>query len=86
MSRKKSKGIPTRWLNKAEDKERLESTIRNSRITLTRLAEMVREDIESFEHIREEDYDSPSWISKQAHLNGKREYAKMILSLLSFID
>lgn len=70
----------------ADRKENLEKLIRNSHIVLSRLKEIVEEDLESLQKVNESDYESQNWAYRQAHLNGKQDYARQMLRLLSFLE
>lgn len=70
----------------ADRKENLEKLIRNSNIVLSRLKEIVEEDLESLQKVNESDYESQNWAYRQAHVNGKQDYARQMLRLLSFLE
>lgn len=67
-------------------KDDLEKLIRNSRIVLSRLKDILDADIKELNEFTTSDYDSPSWSHKQAHNNGKLDYARQVRSLLSFLE
>jgi hypothetical protein len=80
--------LNTRWTKglQGEKKEGLEKLVRNSHIVLSRLKTILEEDLEFFQKVVETDYDSPSWHFRQAHLNGKQDYARQMLRLLEFLE
>lgn len=84
----KAPSINTKWIRKVEpDKqENLEKLIRNSTIVLSRLKQIVEDDLVEMEKVPVSDYEHPSWSHKQAHENGKKEYARQMLTLLSFLE
>lgn len=84
----KSPNLSTRWTRglPSDRKENLEKLIRNSTIVLSRLKQMVEEDLVEMEKVPVSDYEHPSWSHKQAHENGKREYARQLLSLFAFLE
>ena len=77
-----------RWLKGlAKDRtESVEKVIRNSHIVLTRLKEIIEEDLKELNKSNESDYENNAWAYKQAHVNGKQEYARQMLSLLAFLE
>lgn len=75
----------TKGLSK-DRKENVEKLVRNSHIVLSRLKEIIDEDLRDLNKYTETDYDNPSWGFKQAHINGKQEYARQMLSLLNFLE
>lgn len=83
MSRK----LSLKWTKGlSEDRaENLEKLVRNSTIVLSRLKEIIEEDLRQ-DKVTESDYDNPSWAYYQAHKNGKMEYARQMLSLLAFLE
>lgn len=83
-----AQNLNLRWV-KGVSKDRvegLEKIIRNSHIVLSRLKEIIEEDLKDLNKHTEADYESSSWAYKQAHENGKREYARQMLSLLNFLE
>ena len=64
-----------------EDAERLETTLKNSKTLLTRLAEVVKNKIEETDRVSTHDYDSPSWAYKAADREGYIRALKYILLL-----
>jgi hypothetical protein len=80
--------LNTRWTRglRQDRKENVEKLIRNSHIVLSRLKEIIEEDLKELNKHTEADYDNPSWGFKQAHVNGKQDYARSMLSLLNFLE
>ena len=80
--------INTKWTRKVDPdkRENLEKLIRNTTIVLSRLKEVVEEDLVEMERVPLADYETPSWSHKCAHENGKKEYARQMLTLLSFLE
>lgn len=77
-----------RWTKGLDEgkKDSVENLIRNSHIVLSRLRDIIEEDLRDLNKAREADYENPSWAFLQAHQNGKQEYARQLLSLLSFLE
>lgn len=84
----KSPNLNVKWTQgvSPDRKDNLEKLIRNSVIVLSQLKQIVETDLNEMEKVPISDYDHPSWSHKQAHENGKREYARQLLSLLSFLE
>jgi len=82
-----SKALSLKWTKGLDesDKERTEKLIRNSGIVLSRLRDIIQEDLDNIQKETEKDYDNPSWAYLQAHKNGKSDYARQMLSLLNFL-
>ena len=83
-----ARNLNLRWV-KGVPKDRvenLEKLVRNSHIVLSRLKEIVEEDLKDLNKHPEADYSNPAWAFKQAHENGKQEYARQMLSLLNFLE
>lgn len=80
--------LNTRWTKglQGEKKDNLEKLVRNSHIVLSRLKDILEEDLESFQKVGETDYESPGWAYLQAHMNGKQDYARQVLRLLAFLE
>ena len=88
MMSKTQPNLNTKWTRKTspDKREDLEKLIRNSTIVLSRLKDIVEEDLVEMDKVSLSDYESPSWSHKQAHENGKKEYARQLLTLLSFLE
>jgi hypothetical protein len=71
------------WFRKLspEDKQSLERALRNS-ILSNRLREILN-DWEASLIVRKDDYDSPSWSHRQAHMNGEQDVILKLKSLLT---
>lgn len=64
------------------EKEEFIKSLRNSKIVLDKLREIVYNRGIKTEDVKSVDYDSPSWSHKQAHQNGKREAFQEVIKLL----
>lgn len=74
----------TKHLSSDQNKEDFVAAIANSTVALGRLCELITEfetEINSKE-LSLEEYDSPSWAYKQAHLNGQRSAYKKLKTIL----
>ena len=69
-----------------DDREDHEKAIRNSTIALTALKGIIEAKHKHHSEVKLEHYDTPSWMAKQAHLNGKAEAFREVLQILSFLD
>lgn len=65
-----------------EDRARLEKMLSEGNFLLDRLRKVCYDTSLRIEQVGVVDYDSPSWSHKQAHLNGKLEAYREIISLL----
>lgn len=85
-----SKGIAIDWIKNLPKDEAVEfeKTLRHSTIVLSRLSEILDEQIKNLDRqeMTSEAYDSPSWAYKQAHLNGERSRLTKVKQLLSFLE
>lgn len=78
----------TQWYRHIRDegeREKFEATVRASRTALDRLADIIRERVDSLndQEASLTDFEDAAWSHKQAHRNGQRAMAKAILDLLS---
>ena len=85
------RALSTEWTKRCkteEQKQKLESLLRNSTISLGLLREIVRERIKSLERSERnvQAYENPNWASMQAHTNGMVAAYNSIDQLLSFTD
>jgi hypothetical protein len=84
----KKPGIPVQWLkDKAEGKEDLERTLRNSTYVLGKLKTILKDELLSIDKAETTitDFDEPNWANKQAFRNGRKAGLTYTLSLLEFI-
>jgi len=84
----KKPGIPVQWLkDKADVKEDLERTLRNSTYVLGKLKQILKDELLSIDkaEVTITDFDEPNWASKQAFRNGRKSGLTYTLSLLEFI-
>lgn len=80
--------MKTRWtshLKTQEEKDRFESSLRNSRFVLERLEDIMREDLSQMDSLATnmQDYQSPSWAYIQADRNGAKRHLLRYLKLLN---
>lgn len=66
------------------EQEDFKKIVLGSKKVLDKLSKIVYNRYNDGELVKTNDYDSPSWSHKQAHLNGKREAYQEILDLLDF--
>ena len=72
------------WLGalKNEERENFKESVKNSKIVLDKLREIVYNTCKEKTVITFKDYDSPSWANKQAHANGYAEALNFVIELL----
>jgi hypothetical protein len=85
------KNLAIQWTKNTKSdhaKKELEKAIRASSVALTRLQEILKEELASIEaeELKSTSYDKASWPFYQAHLNGEKKRIKDLLLLLSFLD
>ena len=85
------RALATEWTKHCktpEQKEKLESLLRNSTISLGVLRDIIRERIRGLERSERsaQVYENPNWASMQAHTNGMMAAYHNIDQLLSFTD
>jgi hypothetical protein len=70
-----------------EEKEKLETLLRNNSTLINRLQEIIEEKVLEIrdKEVNENAYDSPSWSHKQAHINGFIAGMKYVTDLLKFM-
>ena len=76
--------MKTEWFRNAESEEeaeKIKSSVRSSSNTLERLSEICSQKIKELDSVSIDDYDTPSWASKQAHINGLKEAYRKIIDL-----
>jgi hypothetical protein len=85
LHRHKPNNVASEWLRdcKTEQakKERIEY-IRNSTPLFDQLKEMIQRRFDGIQSINDTDYDSPSWLAKQAHKNGQLAALEDVFKLL----
>lgn len=65
-----------------DEQESFKALVLGSKKVLDKLSKIVYNRCNDGEVIKDQDYDSPSWSHKQAHLNGKRQAYREIIELL----
>ena len=80
--------LPIEWTKHIKDavkKEEFEKTIRASQTIVSRLIELLDEQISGLDKQETSisDYETPSWSEKQAHRNGQRSTLRRLKDLLS---
>lgn len=79
-------GINTAWTRHIKDpeiKKSMEQAVKHDTLVLARLADILKEKIESTSFTNTLDYDRPSWAYRQAHINGLLSAYKEILNLIT---
>ena len=78
----------TRHLKSDKEKNELEVTLRNSRVTLGRLKEMLEEkrELSAAKSLTPSSFDDANWAYKQAYQNGYEYGLTQVLKLLEFIE
>lgn len=74
----------TFWLRGAktkEDKEKLKQKVFADRWALDRLTVWAKEKLASIDNVREDDYNCPSWVARQAHRNGYNQAMRDLIHL-----
>lgn len=77
--------ISSAWfqdLKTQDEKDNLENYILNDKIILDKLVKIVYNISRGVENPSLKDYDTPSWVAKQAHMNGMSEAYRKILSII----
>ena len=87
----KDSRVNTRWFRDLRDqksKEDFEKMMRNDKVVLGRLKEIIEDLIVEIEtkEIDNEDFDTPNWAFKQASRLGEKRGLKKVKDLLIFID
>jgi len=79
------KRVNSAWIAGLDDetKTKIVNAVNNDDILLDRLRKILYNMQEKRETTVLEDYDSPSWSHKQAHLNGQRDIILKLLEILS---
>ena len=79
------------WLAHLKDpaqRQEFEVALRNSynSVFTTRLKEIIEQRLENntMSELRQENYDSPNWSHKQAHVNGMNQILVWVLDLINF--
>lgn len=84
------KNLSLEWTKnlKGKEKEDTEATIRNSRVVLGRLKEIIEERNTALQknEVSPSSFDSPNWALNQAYINGQRYALQDLLKLLSFLE
>jgi hypothetical protein len=78
--------VQTRWfqdLPKSEQED-FKKLVLGSQKVLDKLRKICYNTLKDGDQVKTNDYDSPSWAYKQAHLNGRREALEEIIQLISF--
>lgn len=85
--------LPVEWTkhiprDEPEQKADFESVIRNSRVALGRIKELIDERLASLNAVEfsEKAFDNPNWASLQAYRNGRARELKSLQDLLSFLS
>jgi hypothetical protein len=75
----------TKSLKTTEAKQAFYKQFRNSADVLSRLAEMINEDLAGMDasDTSKDDFDTPNWALKQSNRIGQRTYAAKILKLIN---
>lgn len=86
----KTSNIPLSWTKHCktkEEKENIESLLRNNSTLINRLQSILDEKVTELrdKEVNEAVYDSPSWSHKQAHTNGFVSGIKYVADLLKFM-
>lgn len=71
-------------LKSQEEKDRFKELVLSSHKVLDRLKDICYNNLTKTSDVTSNDYDVASWAFKQAHLNGKAEAYREMLSLLDF--
>lgn len=77
--------MKTQWFAgmQPSDKENFNQQLLQSKKVLDKLTEIVYNMLKDREDVDRPDYDSPSWSHLQAHNNGAREMARLVLDLIN---
>lgn len=83
--------LTTRWTKHLKTKrarDDFEVVLRNSTQVLSRLYELLDEDLESLEtqELSPKSFEEPNWAEKQAYINGRKYQLKQTKALLEFIN
>jgi len=75
--------MKTAWLDgtTGEEREKLKEYIAGNKKVLDILVKMLYNRRTEAEKVSISDYDCPSWVAKQAHLNGRKEAFDEIIKL-----
>lgn len=80
--------MDTRWFRhlKPEDQENFKNAVLNSTTALSRLREILTEELDALDKIETTDaqFSTPNWENHQAYRNGQRSKLRSLLSLLNF--
>lgn len=83
------KQLPVQWTKhlQGEKRDNLEALVRNSTIVLSRLYEILEEELAQIEakEYSITDFEDPSWSQKQAFRNGSKAQINKLKNLLSFL-
>ena len=66
-----------------KEREEFKEYLLNNKKLLDKLIKMLYNMYRDVENVSSNDYDSASWAFKQAHLNGKKEVIRNLISLLT---
>lgn len=83
--------MDTRWFTyfKATDEEartKVKASLKSAKLILDAAIELLNQQKAAMERPRLEDYDSPSWSHKQAHINGELAMLNKVTALLTIKD
>lgn len=76
--------VNTEWLQftkSEEERRKLKEYLIGDKITLDLLIEILYNRYRKVEEVSLPDYDSPSWLAKQAHQNGVKEVIRSLIRL-----
>lgn len=86
----KPSSLSVEWTKNLPEAERknFEALVRNNRILLGRLLEILDDKLASIETKEDakETYENPAYASWQAHMNGRRASLKEVRRLLEFLE
>jgi hypothetical protein len=76
----------TKHITAEKDRDQFRKTILASRTALDRLHDILMDELKALDNQETSitDYSDASWSHKQAHRNGERAFAKIVLDLLTF--
>lgn len=80
-----AKRVNSAWIQglDADSKQKVESALQLDEIILDRLAKILYNMRESKTTTVLDDYDSPSWSHKQAHINGQLDIIDKLIAIVS---
>lgn len=84
---RRAKEPTMRWASHVEDKDEFYSVLKNSSYVLTRVRDLLNEELESLDRSEEseKDFETPAWAEKQAFRNGQRAALKRFKMLFEFL-